>query len=463
MSTQSDSFLGVRIDSAPQPFQIVQQNDKGFGRFSLSGRWNHPEKQGQVQLRVMREEDSTVAVPWTSTEAKADGTWAQTIDNVPVGGLYRIETRYWQNTTVPAEWSIHGDFVHHVGVGDVWIIAGQSNAAGYGRGPVVDPPRLGVHILKNDETWDIATHIMNETTRSQHPNIEAANPGHAPYLAFGKALHDVLGYPIGLIQTSLGGSPLSQWNPVENPEGALWKNLMHCLQLAGNASRGMVWYQGESDANLDVGPTYEKRFADFVRSLRQHLGNDKLAVIIAQLNRCPGAAGDANGNRGWAIVREAQRRVGLIGNAAVVPTTDLSLSDGIHTSADGNVTLGKRKAMAALDIAYNRPSGVWRAPDVVAATFKPDRKTIELTFQNVPTRLNNIGPVEPDFVVEDETGPVKITRATIPSRDVVRIELDTEPTGTTKVHGNYGTHPSAHIRDAEENLPMLGFYRLVVR
>jgi len=457
----NSDFIGIRIDSAPQPFQIVQQDARKLGRFSLAGRWNHPEKSGKVQLRVVREEDATVAVAWENAEASADGTWSHVVENVPAGGLYRIETRYWQSPATPPEWSIHGDFIHHVGVGDLWIIAGQSNAAGYGRGPVIDPPRLGVHVLKNDETWDIATHVLNETTRSGHPNLEAANPGHSPYLAFGKTLNDVLGYPIGLIQTALGGSPMKDWNPAEDQEARLWKNLLHCVNLAGNAARGMVWYQGESDASLEAG-TYGKRFGEFFGALRKHLKNDKLAVIIAQLNRCPGAAGDANGNRGWAMVREAQRHVAQIGHAAVVVTTDLSLSDGIHTSSDGNVTLGKRKALAALEIAYGRNVGAWRAASIASARFAGDRKTIELRFDDVVNRLNNIGPVEADFVVEDEKGFAKILRGSIPARDVVRLELESEPTGQVKVHGNYGTHPPAYVRDAEENLPMLGFYGLSV-
>ncbi|HCQ00632.1 MAG TPA: hypothetical protein DIT99_08015, partial [Candidatus Latescibacteria bacterium] len=84
-----------------------------------------------------------------------------------------------------------------MGVGDLWIIAGQSNAAGYGRGPALDPPELGIHILKNEEVWDVAAQPLNDTTRSTHPNLEQANPGHAPYLRFARDLKSALGYPIG--------------------------------------------------------------------------------------------------------------------------------------------------------------------------------------------------------------------------------------------------------------------------
>ena len=457
--TSAPSFAGVRIDAGPQPFQIVQRDGAGHGTFALSGRWYHPDNRGRIQLRVVREHDATEAVTWSDFEARPDGTWSADLTHVPTGGLYRIESRLAEPQGVASEWSTHGDFIHHLGVGDLWIIAGQSNAAGYGRGPVLDPPRLGVHVLRNDETWDIATQVLNETTRSSHPNLEGGNPGHSPYLAFGKALHDELGYPIGLIQTSLGGSPLKAWNPVESPGGApLWDNLLHCLHLSGNAATGMVWYQGESDANPDHAFTYERRFEEFVTAIRTHLGRPDLAVIVAQLNRCVTAAADDNANFHWTVLREAQRRATKLGHTAVVPTLDLPLSDLIHTSSDGNLTLGRRKARAALEVAYGRSVGAWRGANLVKAHLSSDRTVIELSFEDVSSHIGSLGPIETDFVVEDETGPVTVTGGSLPDRHLVKLELGRAVHGRGRIHGHYGTHTVANVRDAEHNLPFLGFY-----
>ena len=64
------------------------------------------------------------------------------------------------------EWAQRGDTRQHWGVGDVWLIAGQSNCAGYGKDPVEDPSELGVHLLGNDLHWDLATHPLNDSTNS---------------------------------------------------------------------------------------------------------------------------------------------------------------------------------------------------------------------------------------------------------------------------------------------------------
>ena len=58
--------------------------------------------------------------------------------------------------------------VHNIGVGDVFIAAGQSNAAGRAKNPVEDPPELGVHLLRPSGRWDLATHPMGETTDAIH-------------------------------------------------------------------------------------------------------------------------------------------------------------------------------------------------------------------------------------------------------------------------------------------------------
>ncbi|MBI4530749.1 MAG: hypothetical protein HY709_04435, partial [Candidatus Latescibacteria bacterium] len=264
-----------------------------------------------------------------------------------------------------------------------------------------------------------------------------------------------------LIQTALGGSPLSAWNPVENPDAPLYRNLIHCVTLTGGRVRGVVWYQGESDCSLTLAPTYERRFAEFVGRLRYDLQTPDLPIIIAQLNRYT-APTDVETHRAWSIVREAQRQAVKLGHVAVVSTLDLSISDLIHTSPDGNLILGSRKARAALDTVYGKAIGVWKAPEVTGACLSEDRKAVELSFTNVANRLAFLGPGEGDFVVEDAEGFVPVHEASCPARDQVRLDLERPAAGQVSVHGAFGTNPSSNLRDAEENTPILGFYERIV-
>lgn len=449
----------VQIDQGPQPFQIVQQDDRGFGSIRIAGRCEPRLPGDMVQARMVSEQDQSPVRPWQSAPLRSDGSWEQIFADVPAGGLYRIETRLVLDDA-PPEWGLAGDVIHHVGVGDLWMIAGQSNAAGYGRGPVFDPPKMGVHILKNNETWGIAAHPLNDPTGSTHANAEIANPGHSPYLCFARTLRSALGYPIGLIQTALGNSPLSQWNPTENPDAPLYHNLLHCVRLAGGRVRGVLWYQGESDTNPGLAETYDSRFADFVARLRADFHDDRLPIIVAQSNRYTGGQSPEE-HRGWSRVREAQRNARKLENVAVVPTLDLPLSDDCHTCPGGNLVLGRRKAEAALAMVYGRRTPPM-FPDISEAIRGIDGRSIELRFTGVASQLHFIAPGEADFTIEDEQRFTPIRRATCVDRDRIRLDLESPVSASARVHGAFGANPSANLRDAEQNTPILGFYGLPV-
>ena len=172
--------IGAIIEQGPEDWQIVQQDERGEGRIELEGRWKF-ETPGQVEVRLVWE-DTGVAVAagldWQAVQTAEDGTWKAVLEHIPAGGLYRLETRLRTADNPAGEWSPRGDMRHFWGVGDLWVIAGQSNSAGYGRGPYEDPVELGVHLFRNSEHWALATHPMNESTDTQHAvNREAANPG----------------------------------------------------------------------------------------------------------------------------------------------------------------------------------------------------------------------------------------------------------------------------------------------
>lgn len=434
---------------------------------SLAGRWNY-DGPARVQARLVREDDNqpvTTALDWqdasTQTGKKAGtGTWRCTLKRIPAGGLYRLETRCNFKGNPAGEWSPRGDMRHFLGVGDLWIIAGQSNAAGYGRGPVYDPPTLGVHILANNMQWGLAAQPLNESTDTLHPvNRELANPAHSPYLHFARLLQARLHHPIGLIQTSLGGSPLAAWNPNENPEAGLFHSMVTCVQHAGGKARGVVWYQGESDCAPELAVTYKKRFIAAVKSWRKALGQPRLPVITTQLNRVYGPETD-NAQRGWTMLREAQRQVPTaLPDVMVVPALDFSLTDAIHTGPDSNLLLATRLANAALGGVHGQDV-LWLAPDAMTARLV-QRTVVEVAFRNVAGRLGTINTQAVPFVVEDANGKVEITQVEY-RRNTVRLSLAQAPQGRAVVHGAFGTNPPIVPMDMERMMPMLGFYGLVV-
>ena len=453
----------LAITGGPSDFRIYQQDRPGRADIEMAGTWHGAEgcRNFRIFVRLRSEDDSSPIGPapdWTLVERMGRGTWSHVIPGVPAGGLYLLQTlMQWKCKDGSTSQQVR-ESVHHLGVGDVWLIAGQSNAEGAGRGIAQDGPQLGVHVLKPgnaelglDPRWDLAVHPLSESG------------GTSPYLWFAKMLHRELGYPIGLIQTASGGSALVQWHPEEDPRAALWHRMVRCVGLAGGRIRGMAWYQGCHDATVPGKPhwadRYGERFARFVARARGEFGD--FPVLVSQINRWTDVVLAPEMHRGWSKVRQAQRRVGRIGQACCVPTMDLPVSDGIHNSSAGNVVLGERLARAALGMVYRRPV-IWRAPDVRRATAADKGRAVVLEFDHVASRLGLIGLGLKDFRVEDAGGTVEVT-STICTGATVRLELARPVRGKAHVHGAYGADPEVGMRDLETNLPMLGFYGLPVK
>ena len=310
---------GVCLTGGVQPWQILQQDETGYASLSLEGTYalarlsadvpivftDVEDRPAAIRVRLVREDSGEPVVNWQPCVIGPGHTWRAAIDSSPAGGLYRVESiieyEGWDASVT------RGDMVHHIGVGDNYLIAGQSNAAGRSKSPVMDAPEPGIHMLRLNGAWDMATHPLTETTNTRYPgNYENHNPGHSPWLHFAKCLKRKLNYPIGLINVAYGGAPLKWWNPEEN--GALLSNALALLSDTHTGVRGVLWFQGEAEGYENGGEDYAARFCAFVRSLRAGLNKPSLPVITVQLNRCMEGVTE-HLNRQWGMVREAQRSI----------------------------------------------------------------------------------------------------------------------------------------------------------
>jgi len=457
--------VGAVIDQGVQDWQIFQQDRRGRADIAISGRWGS-DKPATVEMRLVREDTAEPVAPhldWQPARTKPDGTWSGTLKDVPAGGLYRLETHLRIGPKDPAEWGPRGDMRHMLGVGDLWIIAGQSNSAGFGRGPVYDPPELGLHVFNNAMRWAIATQPMNDSTDTAHPvNREASNPGHSPWLHFARTLKRRVGIPIGLVQVSLGGSGLCWWNPTEPGDHPLYDIMVAAVEAVGGGVRGVLWYQGCSDTGPDAAATYEKRFIAAVRAWRKAMRNPDLVVLTVQINRVTGVT-DPNAERAWTILREAQHRVPhRLPRITVTPTLDLTLTDGIHLSPSGNLVLGQRVAQAALATVYGLDV-YYRAPEPKTAKATDGGRTVEIEFEHVAGRMDTMDGSAQPFRVEDADGVVPVEKVEYTQSATVRLRLARPLAGKAAVHGAYGCNPPPAPMDMDRVMPMLGFYGVPIK
>ncbi len=478
-----ESLPGARITQGPADWQIIQRRLDGRADIQLAGTCRGD--QGDtvafaVEARVVDaalNRPAGASLDWQPAQMGDLGAWRVGQRDVTAGGPYRIETRVlYANGSIGC-----GDRIHHLGVGDLWVIAGQSNATGCGRGPAEDGPEPGVHAFRPAEVWGWADHPLCDPTGSRHPaSFDRGWNDHSPWLAFGRHLRRALNIPIGLIPAPLGGSPLSRWDPgAENPD--LLGNMYDLIRAASSwrdhsrfdpadggpvflprpagpvgAVAGVVWYQGCSDTGEVEAQTYAERFTRFLNGVRSALEAPHLPFVTCQLN-C--VAEDANrSGAGWSLIREAQRRLAATEpGVAVVPTLGLPLSDLIHNSPAANLVIGERCARAALGMVYGQDLP-WRAPDLARARFDGrDGTKLLLEIANVSGELWALHPNIEQFTVSDERGGVPVKKARLTGRREIELTLAREAGRETYLHNCGGCNPRVSIFD-RENRPILAFH-----
>lgn len=340
------------------------------------------------------------------------------------------------------------------------IIAGQSNAAGYGKDRITDAPEPGVNLLKNSGCWDLAAHPMGDSTRSAHTqNLDHANTGVSPYLSFAKYLKTALGYPIGLIQAALGGSPLSAWNPQDN--GTLYRSMRK--SIGSQKVKGILWYQGCSDTDETSAAVYEKGFLQMVETLRRDLGEEDLPILTCQLNRCMDETTEEK-DATWGKIREIQRRLAQQEKGIyIVPTTDSVLSDPIHNSALSCIEIGERLARTALHRIYAQKQVQSDAPDIRRAV-RVGKHQVKLEFADVYGEMVCFSSsyIPSPFCLEigaEKIMPVRMQGA----GNTIELTFDRELTEKGRIHGGSAQAFCTEIPfDSASRLPMLSFFDVPV-
>ncbi|MBP9987910.1 MAG: hypothetical protein KBT46_00265 [Ruminococcus sp.] len=429
-------------------YMIIQRDNDGMGRGTFSGKIEN--KGCYAVTRVMREDDNATIVPWTKCE-QTGNNWKINL-KIPQGGLYRVETRAVRGefclTNNRFDWEELIACASHVGVGGVFVLAGQSNMSGYGKDPAYDPPQLGVHLYDNSGNWVLASHPLNSVANPIYPNNDS-NSGTSPGLSFGKTMFRHLGVPIGLVSAAKGGSSLEWWNPAEE-DHYLFDSLKAKLEQVGKFA-GMLWYQGCNEAgNEDEASTYFEKFEQSISLWREEFGHFPIAVC--QINRHAWKGADCD--RLWGKVREAQRQAGIkLKDVYVVPTMDMGTIDGIHNSSSSCIIVGERLASVMLKGRYNLTGSV--APSIKRIK-RISSDTIFLEFFS-SHMLRTMDDLACGMNIEDENGMMKCTKVSVCDNGVM-VFGEREIGKNAVFHAYWEREESAFFVRDIYGMPMLACY-----
>lgn len=222
----------------PRPHQVLQRMGvapgKGYADVQILGVVPTEAHQATWEYRIVTlpEQPATtdVASEWMSVIPTITGETFQAAARVPAGGWYRLECRCRVDDNVLATGA-----VEPIGVGEVFIVAGQSYATNCNdeRLTVTDPQQRVVAFNSAKQSWAVAN--------DPQPVFDGSDGG-SIWPPLGDALAKEFGVPIGFANVAVGGSSSAQWLP----EGDMLPRLISAGKTLG-AFRAVLWQQGESD------------------------------------------------------------------------------------------------------------------------------------------------------------------------------------------------------------------------
>ncbi len=292
-----------------------------------------------------------------STKAGRNGTWELILQTPDVRDPQEIGIKGY-NTIL----------LKNVLLGEVWLVSGQSNmewSAAAGIDNAVEAiaeaknPNLRFFSVAHRTAGAPQQDLDGEWVSSTSQTMEHFS---AVAYFFGKKLTEELGVPVGLINSSWGGTPAEVWMPEETiatdpilskaaallPEeewGPKESGIIYNAMIAPLIPfelAGVLWYQGES--NTANAKYYESIFSSLIKSWRQKWDKE-LPFYYAQI-----APYDYGEGFSGVEIRDAQRRVLELSKTGMVMTSDIGNIKDIHPRNKKDV--GLRFANLALTEVY---------------------------------------------------------------------------------------------------------------
>ena len=238
--------------SHPQPHQVIQRigTTPGQGYASVAVRGHVPvgTENANWEYRVSRSGDARGA-DWVSLTPKIQDGQFEATARIAAGGWYRLEVRTRMGEAITSIGS-----VEPIGVGEVFVVAGQSYATNCNdeQLSVGDAEKRVVAFDSAKGTWAVAN--------DPQPTFDGSDGG-SIWPPLGDALAKELGVPVAFANVAVGGTSSVEWMP----EGNLHPNLIKAGQALGRF-RAVLWQQGESDVIIN---TSAETYISNIRMIRE--------------------------------------------------------------------------------------------------------------------------------------------------------------------------------------------------
>ena len=329
-----------------------------------------------------------------------------------------------------------------------------------------DYPLIHVFLVKRivaDQPADDVVGTWQVCTPENAPRFSAVE------YFFGRALQNYLHVPMGLIESYWGGTPAQSWTsmPAIQSDAALhyigeewdrvlaaypaakvaydqrlaaWEKTAAEARAAGKTPsnrpgappgpghpntpaglyngmiaplkpytiRGVIWYQGESNASEAHSWRYRRLFSDMIQDWRKQWGEGDFPFLFVQL-------ANYRSNGWWPILRESQTETLSLRNTGMAVTIDIGDSGNIHPKDKQDV--GMRLALAARHVAYHDSAVEYSGPVYRQAT--PENSALRVWFSHADGLQAKGGAALTGFTIAGADGKFVAADARIEGATIV--------------------------------------------
>ncbi len=275
----------------PTSRAVFQRNNTNVGTIYFGG--NFTTKLDRIEARLLRRSQGRT-VEWT-TVVNNPTSGFYTASMTSLGGWYQLEVRGIRDGVAVAVASLD-----RVGIGEVFVICGQSNAEG----------KDNIGAPANDDRVSRISNL-NSPTESLHPfptfdrierNSIISPAGNSAWCwgRLGDLLADKLGVPVLFMNTAWEGYDIKQWEVSANggrgyntfgevfaPAGFPFNTVRNSIQQYTHmlGMRAVLFHQGETDNVLGTTElSYFNSMSLFINSLRQATQKN-ISFVVARVSR----------------------------------------------------------------------------------------------------------------------------------------------------------------------------------
>jgi len=351
------------------------------------GRWN-------VELGFM----APNATPATLTAALSDGTQTAAIADVLVGDV----------------WLCSGQSNMQMGLPECFNGPQEAAAANCPSLQMLRVPKGGSDNPREDAP--MAWKICSPAVMTESGGFSAAG------YYFGRELQQILKVPVGLIDSTVGGTPIESWTPPlppNQPGGDLFNAMIQ--PLVPFTLRGCIWYQGEYNLAL-FGDTlnYTAKMKALIEGWRRLWPLTDMPFYYVQLAPLDWKTANYPNYQSLPVFWEAQTLVQTaVPNTGMAITTDIT-DDLKNIHPKDKKSVGLRLAALALHNTYARSNLVCHGPEF--KSMHMDGSNLKVTFDGCDGGLKTRDGKAPDwFTLAGPDGVFQPAGATLSGNDEVTL------------------------------------------